>query len=315
LPTPRITPANPWVADGAHQPDPFSPQYIVTGDHFYLEEMQLWAAAQALTYAPGNYGRGASGYAGIQDQIRGNAWVIRSRANAAFLSPDGSPEKTYFNELVEDAFALWEGQRNIQGTPLATHPNWVYGHDKIPIDPSPLHFFTPGLDVNPKDPNGLDPATTSKMDSLWMEYYFLIELGVTRDRGFAAGPTLKWLAALLNGQFADPAYDPVQVGLYRTPVMDAAGHYFPTWAAVAKAVPAATYDAQKAQWAHPPNYYPLLAASAVSATYWEPDGDVAWTFLNTNVRATSQTNFSDEWYAWDLIPRAQGVAPLPPPSP
>ena len=129
LPTPRI--ANPniypttfggWAPDGAHQPDPFSPQYILSGDHFYLEEMQLWAAAQAFTYTPGGYGRGVDGYAGVQDQIRGNGWVLRSRVNAAFLSPDGSPEKTYFNELVEDALALWEGQRDHPGHPARVPP-------------------------------------------------------------------------------------------------------------------------------------------------------------------------------------------------
>lgn len=315
LPTPRLSPANPWVPDGAHQPDPFSPQYILTGDHFYLEELQLWAAAQALTYAPGDYGRGTSGYGGIQDQIRGNGWVLRNRANAAFLSPDGSPEKTYFNELVEDAIALWEGQRNIQGTALATHPQWTYGRNKIPLNTSPLRFFEPGIDINPGSPNGLDPATTSKIDSLWMSYYFLIELGVTRDRGFPAGPLMAWFAPVLNGQFADPGYDPILCGMYHTPMTDAQGRDFPTWAAVAKAVPTATYDALKASRTAPGDYYPLLAASAAAATYWEPGGDVAWAWLDANVRATSQTTFSGEWYSWDMVPRAKGTLPLPAPTP
>jgi len=45
----RVTPVGPvtdggWYPDGAHQPDPFSPQYTLTGDFFYLEEMQFWAS-------------------------------------------------------------------------------------------------------------------------------------------------------------------------------------------------------------------------------------------------------------------------------
>ncbi|MGB9608825.1 MAG: hypothetical protein ACPL3E_00435, partial [Minisyncoccia bacterium] len=32
-----------WFPDVAHQPDPFSIQYTLTGDYWYLEEMQFWA--------------------------------------------------------------------------------------------------------------------------------------------------------------------------------------------------------------------------------------------------------------------------------
>lgn len=313
LPTPRISPKTPWVADGAHQPDPFSPQYILTGDHFYLEQIQLWAAAQTVAYPYGQYGRGLNGYGGIQDQIRGNGWVIRNRVNAAFLSPDGTPEKTYFHELIEDAFALWEGQRNIQGTPLANHPQWAYGHDTIPVTASPLHIFDRGIDLASTSLNGLDPNTTSRITALWQHYYFLIELGVARDRGFPAEPLLKWLAPVLNGQFTDPGYDPVLCRMYMTPIADVNGNYFPTWADIANAIPQSTYEAQKT--AGGSNYYPLLAASAASATYWEPGGEEAWAWLSTHVRATSQTDYGTEWFSWDLLPRPEGTKPLPPSTP
>ncbi len=39
-----------WVPDAAHQPDMFSPQYTVTGDPFYLEEMQFWASYSAAYF-------------------------------------------------------------------------------------------------------------------------------------------------------------------------------------------------------------------------------------------------------------------------
>lgn len=315
LAAPRIEPKTPWVADGAHQPDPFSPQYILTGDHYYLEEMQLWAAAQAMSYAPGQYGRGVPGYGGMQDQIRGNAWVLRNRANAAFLSPDGSAEKSYFNELVEDAVALWEGQRNIVGTTLATHPQWSYGRTTIPLEISPLRFYSRGFGINANDLQGFDMATTSRLEALWESYYFLIELGVVRDQGFAVGPFLQWYAPLLNGQFSDPGYDPILLGNYRTPVVDQNGKFFQTWAAIAQAIPAATYTARKADWMSGSNYYPLLAAGAAASTYSQAGGDVAWAWLDTNVRAVSQSVFADSYHSWDLLPRPLGTVPLPAPTP
>jgi len=322
LPTPRITDPNAfpttsggWAPDGAHQPDPFSPQYILSGEHFYLEEMQLWAAAQALTYAPGAYGRGVDGYGGVQDQIRGNGWVLRSRVSAAFLSPDGSPEKTYFNELVEDALALWEGQRNIQGTPLASHPEWQYGHDQSPVSASPLRFFLTGNPINAADAYGLDTTKASTFEALWMDYYFLIELGIAKERGFPAAGLFTWYAPLLNGQFADPGYDPRLCHAYETPMADVQTKYFTTWAEVASAFVASEISSVEGSFANPSDYYALLASGAGALTQGEAGGEAAWSWLSSNVHATCPTVYPGDWYQWNLVPRAAGTPALPPPGP
>lgn len=218
----------------------------------------------------------------------------------------------HFNELVTDAIALWEGQRNIRGTGLESHPEWIYGHDQIPIDASPLRFWGHGIDLASTSLNGLDPTTTSRIEALWQHYYFLLELGILRDQGFATGALLEWLAPVLNGQFNAPGYDPALCRMYLTPIMDTNGKYFPTWAAVARAIPLATQDEVRALGPYANNFL-VLATSAASSTYWQPGGELAWAWLDTQVRAPRAP--SDAWLAWDILPRPKDTTPLPPPTP
>src|SRR4051812_38627883 len=39
-----------WSLDGAHQPAAFYPQYILTGDPYYLNQMYMWAGFTAARY-------------------------------------------------------------------------------------------------------------------------------------------------------------------------------------------------------------------------------------------------------------------------
>ncbi|HEV2100656.1 MAG TPA: hypothetical protein VGR45_17255, partial [Stellaceae bacterium] len=77
---------DPWGWDGAHQPSAFFPQYILTGDPFYLEEMTFWASITAFNCWGGtnNIGQGCGPYpstavygGAIHDQLRGDAWTLR----------------------------------------------------------------------------------------------------------------------------------------------------------------------------------------------------------------------------------------------
>ena len=110
-----------WGFDGAHQPAPFYPQYVVTGDPYYLNEMYMWAGFSAARYT-GDKGVGSRGptgaEGGINDQLRGAGWVLRNRAEAAFAAPDRAPEKSYFRYLTNEAIARWEGGFGIGGTPF-----------------------------------------------------------------------------------------------------------------------------------------------------------------------------------------------------
>jgi Protein of unknown function (DUF3383) len=115
------TTRGPWSFDTAHEPSAFYPQYLLTGDPWYLSEMYLWAGFSAAAYNGANNncscGRGPTGAEGaIDDQLRGAAWVGRNRAEIAFIAPDNDPEKAYFTYLMNDALAKWEGGLGITGT-------------------------------------------------------------------------------------------------------------------------------------------------------------------------------------------------------
>ena len=128
--------ANPFTFDGQHQIAPFFIPYILTGDPWYLNEMYMWAGVSVGDGRAGGHPNGlgdASGdrgpdgtYGAISDSPRGEAWVLRNRAETAFAAPDNDPEKAYFIYLTNDALARWEGGVGITGTVFDGSPikNW-----------------------------------------------------------------------------------------------------------------------------------------------------------------------------------------------
>ncbi len=80
--------------DVAHLPDLAYLPYLVTGDYFYLEELQFWADHVMLQRNPEyrEYARGLL----KSHATRGQAWGMRTLAYAAFVTPDDHPLKHYF---------------------------------------------------------------------------------------------------------------------------------------------------------------------------------------------------------------------------
>lgn len=294
LPTPRLPGS--WVPDGAHQPEPFSVPYLLTGDSYYLESLQLWAATQAFAYPPGGYGRGKDGFGGITDQIRGNGWVIRSRGLAASLSPDGSPEKRYFYELMEDAVAYWEGQRGIADPALAAHPNYVWAAQNSKQEWSPLGFW--GRDTN------------TRFESLWMDYFFLMELGFVRDLGLPVDTMLGQYSRLITGQFGVPGYDPRLMAAYQTPTIKNEPNFpwYTTWPEVAAALsPEYAAAAIGAFEGTSDNFYAVAASAAGAALTPYPGGADAWTWL----KGKTYVQDLESHRRYKVLPRTTTL-PVPP---
>jgi Protein of unknown function (DUF3383) len=167
---------SPWSFDTSHEPSPFYPQYLLTGDPWYLNEMYLWAGFSAATENGANTncacGRGPTGAEGaIDDQLRGAAWVGRNRAETAFIAPDSDPEKFYFTYLMNDALAKWEGGLGITGTVFdgtaekvwsAKHGNYYSvtpGRNPANGSVSPLGTWQAGG----APPNGLDASIVNNV--------------------------------------------------------------------------------------------------------------------------------------------------------
>ena len=84
--------------DPSHQPSIAYLPYVITGDYFYLEELQFWANWNMLIANP-NYRDFKKGIL-KWDQVRGQAWSLRTLGQAAYITPDNHPLKKYFVDRV-----------------------------------------------------------------------------------------------------------------------------------------------------------------------------------------------------------------------
>jgi hypothetical protein len=88
----------PNTHDVPHQPNFAYLPYLVTGDYYYLEELQFWAMFDAFSSNPG-YRQYVKGLLS-PEQVRGQAWGLRTLSEAAYITPDTDPLKADFIAVV-----------------------------------------------------------------------------------------------------------------------------------------------------------------------------------------------------------------------
>jgi hypothetical protein len=118
-----------WTPDVSHQASFSYVPYLVTGDAFYLDELQFWASWNLASPNPGyrGYGKGLMS----PEQIRGRAWGIRAIGEAARATPDSHPHKSYFVSRLQNNLD-WFAQTYVAGstapgvTPMGMlpQPDW-----------------------------------------------------------------------------------------------------------------------------------------------------------------------------------------------
>lgn len=96
---------NPNKHDTSHQPSFAYLPYLVSGDYYYLEELQFWAMYNILSYNPG-YRQASQGLL-QSNQVRGQAWALRTLAEAAFITPDDDKLKSHFNGFMDRNLAWY----------------------------------------------------------------------------------------------------------------------------------------------------------------------------------------------------------------
>jgi hypothetical protein len=240
--------ANGWVFDAPHEPSPFFVPYLLTGDPFYLREMENWEAYDATqndggegTYnGVGSQFRGPTGSEGGADaEERGDAWTIRSRAETAFIVPDSDPFKTYVTTLLNEDLARWEGAFGITGTPYTgtTEEMWAakYGNPEGgPVgSASPIGQWS--ADNSTPTIEGLIGAaeTDSNVGAFndpWMEHYIGYALGRAYELGFAAQGLLNFVGEYETGLIDTSGY-PDLLGNYEEPSTTSAGAWLASWPA------------------------------------------------------------------------------------
>ena len=111
---PDSNPTDSWTPDAAHMPDLNYVPYLISGSPYQLSQLQA-EADYALSSTPPGYGsqwlidgKYPAGF--VLDgfnQIRAEAWDLRAVAEAAYLTPDSDPLKSYFvSELQSNMQAL-----------------------------------------------------------------------------------------------------------------------------------------------------------------------------------------------------------------
>jgi hypothetical protein len=150
--------------DSAHQPNFAYLPYLVTGDYYYLEELQFWAMWNSFASNPHyrEFGKGLI----KSNQVRGQAWALRSLGEASYITPDSDPLKSQFNTLVKDNIDWYNAEYT--NNPSANKLG-VFTHSN-PI------VYEGGLGTAP-----------------WMEDFFVSAAGRLVELGYAdAAPLVAW---------------------------------------------------------------------------------------------------------------------------
>ena len=180
LPVPRCAGANgcdtPYAEDPAHEPSLAYLPYLVTGDYYYLEEMHFWAVMNPLATAPSSHGYG-QGLLRWQ-QIRGQAWSLRTLGEVAYITPDSDSMKAYFTKQLDNNLNF-------------------YSQTYVTGNPNNLGIY---------DGSG-EGSAEAVNTSPWQDDYFTWAFGYLSDLGFTkALPILQWKAKFAVGRMTDPGY-------------------------------------------------------------------------------------------------------------
>jgi hypothetical protein len=175
---------SPFKHDTAHQPSLTYLPYMVTGDYYYLEELQFWAAFNPTGTAPGNHGFGKGLVRWMQ--VRGQAWALRTLGQVAYITPDDHYLKGYFNTQVDNNLNFYNA------TYVVANPNALGVYDGTGEGSSAVDQSAP-----------------------WQDDYFTWSFGYLNELGYSkAEPILQWKAKYSVGRMTAPGYCHVEAAAY-----------------------------------------------------------------------------------------------------
>lgn len=305
--------STPYTADTGHHPSLAYLPYLATGDYYYLEEMQFWALYNILKANPGYRGYG-SGLV-ISEQLRGQAWALRTLAQAAAFTPDADPLKA---DLV--------GFMN-------NNLDWYNGTYTNNATANKLGIIVNGFSIAYNGDTGTAP---------WMDDFFTSAIGYAVDLGFdRASPLLTWKAKFPVSRMTAPGLCWVTGAPYSLTVRDTSASpfydtllqsYVHDFGAGFMALPCAGVE-MAAAWAgkmqytygatpgdmgnistgymgYPSNMQPALAYAVDGGA---PGAQTAWTlFMNRAIKPDYSLG-----QQFDIVPRnfVAKITPLVPPAP
>jgi hypothetical protein len=304
-----------WTVDMAHQPSVAFIPYLITGDWYFLEEIYFWASYNVARGNPGTtqaYVRHADwGFINNDQEIRGVAWGLRNLAHAALAAPDGTPEKAYYTEKLNNSLAIREGIYGITDgafySACQTNPynaaretsKWCWGRNTAAAGQSnPLYFLEPG---NSGLVDGLDKTKVYAGTSPWMLNFNHIVFGYLKELGFPVAKLQETLARNLLNQFVNPDYNPYLVASYRIPVLGQPGkNFFSSWADVRAGYVDPDVSEFRSVDAHDVEHgYTHIARAAASFLPGLRDGTLlgesAWAWINSHLGTLDLLNDNPKW--------------------
>lgn len=181
LPVPRFATGKavlttPYANDTAHQPSLAYLPYLLNGEYYYLEELQFWASSNVLETDPGirQFDKGLVNW----QQVRGQAWSLRTLGHAAYITPDNHPLKQYFLAQLDNNLAFY-------------HQTYVEGN------PNKLGVY----DGSGKNSFQIEASAPWQDDFLTWSFGYLTELGF-----YKALPILEWKAKYPVGRMTTPGF-------------------------------------------------------------------------------------------------------------
>ncbi|KRB83566.1 hypothetical protein [Duganella sp. Root198D2] len=201
--------STPYTPDSAHQPSFAYLPYLLTGDTYYLDELQFWANWNLVTMNP--HYRALSKGLVKGNQVRGQAWSLRTLGHAAYITPDAHPMKAYFNQVLKDNLDFYN-------TTFAGSATNQLGF----IDNTATSYA-----VAYSGPTG--PSTGV---APWMDDFFTSTVGHLDEMGFtAAQPILAWKARFPVGRMMASGYCWIDGAVYALMVRPSAtSAYFTSFA-------------------------------------------------------------------------------------
>lgn len=185
---------NPYDADYAHMPSVAYLPYLITGDYYFLQELELWANWHEVWMNP-PYRRFSEGVLFPHGQVRGQAWSLRELGYAAYIAPDNDPMKGYFKQLVQTNLDYL--QKEYVDNPNANN----------------LHFVSDWGAVVYNKRRGIAP---------WQQDFLNSVLDQLMRMGFAqARPVLKWFSKFPVGRMTAPGYCWISGAIYALNVRNA----------------------------------------------------------------------------------------------
>jgi hypothetical protein len=184
--------STPYMSDTAHQPAFAYLPYLVTGDYYYLEELQFWTMYNVFGTNPG-YRNNIEGLLN-REQVRGQAWSMRTLAEAAYITPDNDVLKQHFTQILTNNLNWYN----------KTYTNNAAANVFGVLDMGAAIIYNSGRGIAP-----------------WQDDFFTSAIGHAAELGFGGAlELLRWKAKSPVMRMTDPGICWIDAALYTLNLRD-----------------------------------------------------------------------------------------------